>query len=202
MTDFELTIQFTQRDTEIINRDGLMLGIAKAAHFGTELITIWAGFQPFEKNIVTWKTTYGVYASTTAVQQDAMIEVLSQLYPADPDVVYPFENHVFGTTSGSAQPNNYAIENRDHETFTFGLLQEFSVNGQLLQNPVNALALLGRFRATFHPTEKILVFLHKQVTCGTLIAPPTDGTLIVDMAAQPKQTIHCEGLAIKPGPLD
>lgn len=203
MSNFDLSIQFTQSDTQTINRDGFVVSIVKGIHSSSDdPKPLWATLAPFEKSTVTWKGSYGVYASPDPVQSETVISASSTQYPARPGVTYPFANNVFNSPEGSVQPGGYAVENNDGRMLTFGLLQGVTVNGsKFLANPVNAVAVPNQQAAVFEPTETISVFLHMHTNSGTVIVVAEGPVLTVDMAANPTQTIHYNGSEFVLGPL-
>jgi len=203
MSNFELSIQFTQSDTRTINNDGVVVSIVKGIHeSAADPKPLWVAFAPFEKNTVTWEGVYGVYASPDPVQHETVISASSTQYPANPGVIYPFLSNVFDSPEGSVQPGNYAVENHAGERLTFGLLQGVTANGSKFDaNPVNAVAIENQDMAVFEPTETISVFLHKKTDLGTIIVVIEGPVLTADMATNRTQTIHYNGSEFVLGPM-
>lgn len=201
MSNFELSIQFTESDTQTINNNGFVVSIVKGIHKSADdPKPLWVMVAPFEKNVVTWESVYGVYASPDSVQSETVISASSTQYPANPGVIYPFKNNVFNSPESSVRPDAYAIHNTAVEMLTFGLLQGVTVNGsQFDASPVNAVAIKSQDLAVFEPTETISVFLHKKTEGGTIIVVTEGPILTVDMASNRMQSIHYNGSEFVPG---
>ncbi len=71
MSNFKLIIQFSESDTKKINSEGAVLAIVKGHHADeTDPAPIWVALSPFDKNTITWKSVYGLYASPNPVQAE------------------------------------------------------------------------------------------------------------------------------------
>ena len=192
MADYELKIEINPEDVQQINGAKQKVTITKEVSGGTSVPVAWVAFEPLSDNELTWEQKYGVYASTTEIQNGAKIVKGSAVNPATSGVYHPFELGAFsgpyGTTS---RPNEYGIENRASDQLTFGLAQSVTANGNPFEaNPLNAVPVLTRQTATFLAKEKLRVFLHGAFDNGVVISEVQGMGLEVDLTTDPIQTIH------------
>lgn len=191
MSKYELTIQFTTDDVHEINAVQQKVIIVKEVGGTSGSPVAWVSFSPFEKNVVQWEEEYGIYASTTEVQDSATIIKTSAVNPATSGVFYPFETGAFGTPTGDAGKNNYGIENKYSQQFTFGMAQSVTANGSKFNaSPLNAAQVLSQEKAKFKPIEKVQVFLQANFNNGVIITSITSNVLEVDLTSNPNVIIH------------
>ena len=191
MSSYQLTIQLATKDAHSINASQQKVTIIKEVAGSSGMKVAWVAFTPFENNVIEWKEEYGVYASTTEAQAGAEIIKTSAVNPATSGVFYPFETGAFDSPEGDAKQNNYGIENKYSQQFTFGIAQSVTANGNKFNaNPLNAVPVMSKEKATFTPIEKLTVFLQGQFNNGAIISDITSDALVVDMTSNPSVTIH------------
>ena len=192
MASFELTVQFAANDVQQVNAAEQQVTIVKEVGGNAGSSVVWIALSPFENNQIDWEEEYGLYASTTSVQNGATITKSAAVNPASSGVIYPFESGAFSSPQGSlSSPNDYGVKNLSPSGLTFGLAQSVTVNSDPFEaNPLNAVTVLTQQQATFTAIEKLSVFLHSQFNNGVVISDILGPPLQVDFTHDPIQTIH------------
>jgi hypothetical protein len=191
MANYQLNIQIATQDVQTINAAGQKVAIVKSVGNSSGTPVIWVGFAPFENNQVSWQNQYGVYASSTQVQNGATIFKTSAVNPASANVYYPFVNGTFNppTTPGGGN-NTYGITNSYSQPFTFGMAQSVTANGNAFEaSPLNAVPVLSNQNALFTPIERVKVFLFANFDNGVIISNITSNALEVDLTQIANRTI-------------
>ena len=206
MTDFQLTIEISRQDTEKINQEGFKVTLARGDLSPGQPLLLWTSFAPFQRNEVHWKDVYGLYASPDPVEpypNVTRITDLSVQVPAEPGVVYPFANGVFGAPGGQVDPDQYAAENKTSRSLTFGLTQAITANGEeLAAPPINGIALPVEQQVVFLPLDEVSILLFREVTEGEVTIDTQEGLLLLHFSAEdPELTVHWNGEAFEKGPL-
>ena len=201
MSNFELTIQFTKSDTQKLNDAGYVVAFIKDVYLSDVPKPLWATLAPFETNTFAFQDEYGLYASPDPVQRDTVITAFSSQFPAQSGVIYPFDDNVFLPPAGSVDPKQFAIANKTPGALTFGLMQEATANGRSVVAPATAVSVLAQQQVVFEPTDTVSVFMYQKTVTGTAVIISESVALAVDMAADPTQTIHFDGIKFVPGPL-
>ena len=203
MTQLELTIEISPIDTETINRQGKVIALAQpfgAGAGGPEVL--WVLFAPFETNRVEWQTDYGLFASPDPVESDTVITASSILPQAEPGLVYPFADGVFGTPIPSSSLETYSIRNASGDSLTFGLTQTVTANGERFDSaPVVALPVPVGESGEFLPRPRVKVFLFRKTENGVVVIIEKSRALELDFGDEPNQTIHYDGTGFAVGPL-
>lgn len=196
MASYELTIRLNPEDTHTINAAKQKIVIVKEVAVNSDSDSdaskvAWLSFSPFENNVITWQTQYGIYASTIEIQAGAKILKSSSVNPASSGVIYPFETGAFDTPYGDAGQNNYGIENKYDTLFTFGMAQSATVNGSLFDaHPLNAITVLSQEQAIFTPIEKLSIFLNAKFNNGVILSSVSNKALDLDLTSTPSRVIH------------
>jgi hypothetical protein len=191
MSKYELTIQLATDDVHQINGVNQKVIIVKEVGGTSGSQVAWVSFSPFETNVVQWEEEYGIYASSIEVQESATIIKTSAVNPATSGVFYPFETGAFGAPTGDAGENNYGIENKYSQQFTFGMAQSVTANGSKFNaSPLNAVQVLSQQKVQFKPIEKVQLFLQGNYNNGVIIASIASKGLEVDLTSNPNVIIH------------
>ena len=196
MASYKLTITLNAQDVHSINAAKQKIIIVKEVAVNSDSDAeasqvAWLSFSPFEYNEITWEAEYGIYASTTQHQAGANILKSSSIHPASSGVIYPFETGAFDKHSGVVGINNYGIENRHDEDFTFGMAQSAKVNGTTYHAaPLNAVTVLSQEQAIFTPIEKLSIFLNGKFDNGVIISSVRNKALKVDLTSTPFLAIN------------
>ena len=106
--------------------------------------------------------------------------------------IYPFETGACAYPSSiDAGVNNYGIENKYSQQFTFGMAQSVTVNGNKFDAaPLNSVTVLSKQTAIFNPIEKVTVFLHSKFSNGMIIIDISGKSLEVDLTSKSSVAIH------------
>jgi hypothetical protein len=134
MPNYTLQLLIDAKDLPIIKAAGQRITLAKPVNSSSPNV-IWLSVDPFQSTEISWQEQYGIYASTTLIQEGASIAKLSETdFPAQDGAYYTFTTgNVFtGPDQGSVQPGSYGAQNNtDYSTYpvlTFGLTQSAMVN--------------------------------------------------------------------------
>ncbi|MEW6732591.1 MAG: hypothetical protein AB1489_14780 [Acidobacteriota bacterium] len=183
MPEFNLNLLIDpNQDLPLIKAAQLNIILAKPIGGGAPNVA-WQSFDPFPDNNVEWTEEYGLYASTTQVNNGARITKMSTTgYPAQSGAYYSFtSNATFNgpITDGNVPPaNSYKIVNdmpsSQYPALTFGLMQSASINGVAAQfRPINAQTVLSKLDVTFTPLTTVYVWLQAQLVSETVITSVT-----------------------------
>jgi hypothetical protein len=191
MSTYKLTINLETQDVKDINVAQQRITMVKKVGGSSGSKVAWVSFNPFEHNEVTWDAKYGIYASSTTVQNGSEIYKTSAVNPAICELSYPFENGTFSAPVSGDTPNAYGIKNQYSQQFTFGLAQSVTANGcKFDASPLNAVPVLSMQTSTFTPIEKIEVFLHSNFNNGVVISDITSKALELDFTNDQNITIR------------
>ncbi|KDM90239.1 hypothetical protein [Photobacterium galatheae] len=191
MSSYNLNINIDSNDVRIINQSQQKIVLVKTVGGSSGSKVAWVTFSPFEHNEVSWTEQYGVYASSTQVQNGAEIYKTSAVNPATSEVVYPFENGTFGSPQSGGQTNSYGISNQYSQGFTFGLAQSVTANGNVYDaSPLNAVPVLSKQNAIFTPVEKLEVYLQANFNNGVVISQVSSSALALDFTNNSNITIR------------
>ncbi len=207
MANYNLSINFSPTDVQEINSANQYVTIRKEVKnelgVNGKQSVAWLTFRPFEFNLLTWETTYGVYASTTEVKSGATINKSATANPAQPRRIYNFHNGAFNLPKLSLieDLNAYQIKNETLDPLTFGLCQGVLVNGQdYPSNPLNAVSVLAGQSANFRAIEKLTVFLTGHADNGVVLSEILGESLTLDFTEIPSRKIeYTDGIFINRG---
>lgn len=191
MSKYKLNINILSTNVREINMAMQKITLVKSVGKGAGTPVAWVTFSPFETNIITWETEYGVYASSTTVQNGAQIQRTSLVGTAVTGTLNPFEEGTFRSPISGGKANAYSIVNKFGKQFTFGLTQTVHVNGeQFAGSPLNAVTALNQQTAIFEPVEKVAIFLEAQFNNGVVISDILSNGLTLDFTHTPELTIR------------
>lgn len=188
MPTYTLGLQFEDKGLKALSQTGQKVTIIKQKPGGAANSTAWITFTPQEENIITWKEKYSVFASTTNIQSGAVITTTSHTNAVGGSE-YVFNNSGFFNPGipGRTLLTNYQIQNRDPNLkvqntamVTAGLLQGASINGNRVESPMCATAIMYNQLATFTPIEKIQIFTSSYSNNGIVISSVVGSALTVD----------------------
>ncbi|EGG17004.1 hypothetical protein DFA_07985 [Cavenderia fasciculata] len=138
---------------------------------------VWVTFKPFAQNQISWKEEYGLYASSTQIQNGATISRLSTLKAAAKGHQYPFNSSGFFDQADSVSVTSYGLVNNYGEPLTFGLTQSALINGVQVDSELNATTVLGNQTAEYTPIVTLSVFVQSQQNNGSVISSITSQSL-------------------------
>lgn len=178
MSNFKLDVTFTPNQLETLYATGTNVIIGKPSANGAPSDVAWQVFKPLEANTLTWQEKYGIYSSTTRIQNGANLSQLSSVpIPAAMNKLYTLQPSgvISGPAPGGA-PNAFALLNRyDGQPFmTEGLYQDATVNGTaIIGNAISAVEVLHQSTATITPFTEIYIWLQSQVRSNSVVTVVT-----------------------------
>jgi len=134
---------------------------------------VWVCFKPALVNTITWQENYGLYASNTQVQNGATISIESSVDNAQTgDLRYPFNasNYFDPPITDTSAPAAYSLVNNSGSTFTFGLLQQVTVNGATTSQIINAATVPNGQRADFSPQVTLSIGVSGSLNNGVVVS--------------------------------
>ncbi|KVN38589.1 hypothetical protein WJ63_00930 [Burkholderia pyrrocinia] len=177
MPEYKLTLHVDQVDLETMHMAGQKIVIRKSTGAGGANVA-WLAFKPMASNTVTWKTDYGLYASTTQIRSGAVIDRMSQLptrsnpfgYPTDGQLYKLSDAGVFEGKQGEIEKGAYGfINNFSTEKYlTCGLLLAANVNGKVVMEPQSAVLVPVGNKMITKPVEKLEVFVAASIDSGSV----------------------------------
>ncbi|GHJ43636.1 hypothetical protein Cs7R123_09780 [Catellatospora sp. TT07R-123] len=194
MTTYQLSIDFDSDGLTTLQAADQFVTIVKTIPRSKSLS--WITFSPMRSNTITWTESYSVYASTTQIQEGALIETMST-QAAAAGSTYELFGGQFGLAAASADPNTYSVINGDINCkvngvrmVTSGLYQSATVNGTPHQGAINAVAVPYLDTATFIPKEVVQVFASSYHDNGLVISKVQSSALEVDLTTKTAQSLH------------
>jgi hypothetical protein len=173
MNEYILSVQFTQAQLDILYATGSNVVIAKPTG-GSSPNVAWQVFRPMRSNKLSWGEEYGIYASTSRVENGARLEQLSATpVGAAKNKLYTLEptSNIKGPVSGGT-PDAYSLLNKyDAQPYmTVGLFQDATVNGtEIIGNALSAVPVLLASTATMTPFTTVYIWLQSQVISNTVV---------------------------------
>jgi hypothetical protein len=184
MPTFTLNTAFDQNSLNIFYQTGTNVVVAKPSSSGGTPNVAWVVFRPLPANSMTWQEQYGIYASTSSIQNGAtLIQMSATSFPAGSGQMYTLSPAgVFtGPTSGGAA-NTYTASNQYNNLpspgyLTFGLYQNATVNNtSLIGNAVSAAPVMYQSTAVMTPYTTIYIWTQSQVQSNTVVTVVTSVT--------------------------
>ncbi|SJZ96176.1 hypothetical protein SAMN04488128_10250 [Chitinophaga eiseniae] len=173
MAEYSLSVQFTQAQLDVLYATGSNVVVAKPTG-GSAPNVAWQVFRPMRSNKLSWGEEYGIYASTSKVQNGAKLDQLSsvpvgaamnKLYTLEPSA------NIKGPVSGGS-PDAYSLLNKydAQDYMTVGLYQDATVNGtDITGNALSAAPVLLASTATMTPFTTVYIWLQSQVLSNTVV---------------------------------
>jgi hypothetical protein len=139
---------------------------------------LWQVFRPLAHNAITWEEQYGIYASTTFINNKAKILQMSETeYPAVPGAEYTLlDSGVFGKPRGGEKGGTYVATNSytTKPMLTFGLFQSASINEeQVSGNAISAVPVLLTSTAKMTPYTTLNVWVQSEARSNTVVTEVT-----------------------------
>lgn len=175
--DFTLNTNFTNEQLSILYATGNNVVVAHPLD-GSIPNVAWQVYRPLQSNSITWDESYGIYASTTPIQNGARLtpfskspnpSVESKLYTLEPSGV------ISGPEDGGF-PNAYSLLNEysSQPYITAGLYQNAVINGlQVDGNSISASPTILKSTAAMVPSNDIYIWLQSQVVSNTIVTVVT-----------------------------
>lgn len=177
MTTFTLQLQIRPADLDHLRAAQMRIILGRASMPAVSPNVVWAAIDPFPSTDIQWDDDYGIYASTTSLQQGATIAKTAQTgVPAQRGARYVFNPSATfsGPFPGGAAPDSYAVQNdvapNQFQLLTFGLTQSLLINHRLFDDaPISATPVLARQTATLMPGSSVLIWLQANLSSGTFM---------------------------------
>ncbi|HWU51676.1 MAG TPA: hypothetical protein VN153_02575 [Tahibacter sp.] len=178
MPDYRLQLLIDPSVLPILRATGQRITLARPVNSHSSPSVIWLSFDPLQNCDVRWREEFGIYASTTAVQQGASIAKLSEIgAPVQDGASYSLTaTATFNgpSASGGAQRGTYTVKNdlpyQDYPVLTFGLTQSVQVNQvQAVRKPISATPVLSTQMAHMVPFPTVSIWLQSTFPSETII---------------------------------
>ncbi|BAW79795.1 hypothetical conserved protein [Candidatus Nitrosoglobus terrae] len=178
MPDYSLQLLIDEKDLPVIKGAGQYITLAKPVNSNSPNV-IWLSVDPFSSTEVSWQEQYGIYASTTAVQQGATITKLSETgIPAQDGAYYTLSASAVFTGpyfNESVPAGTWAAQNSvpysQYQSLTFGLSQSALVNQKPInRKPLSAASVLANQSIEMTPFTNIYVWLQAVFSSETIIS--------------------------------
>src|ERR1700681_4464274 len=176
---YTLTTTFTPSDLAVLYATGTNIVVAKPSSGGNSVPNVaWIVFRPFPSNTMTWEEEYGIYCSTVAIQNGAVLSQMAQSeFPASLGKIYPMTaSGFFGSGQGAGALDSYTATNQYNNLppgpgyLTFGLFQSAVVNGTTLTgNAVSAAPVIYQSQAVMTPYTTVYIWTQSQVASNTVV---------------------------------
>ncbi|KQW02825.1 hypothetical protein [Rhizobacter sp. Root1221] len=177
MSQYQLNIGFLQADLNTLLAANELVTIVKQTSAGGAPTIAWVTFSPFLTNSVTWEDEYTLYASNTAIEGNATIEMMSQTAAAETQRLIFSSGSFQGAQPGVTLPGDtYGVLNGDTgvPALTFGLAQQANVSGNAVpSSPINAQLVPMQQNAAFTPLDVIQVFMQSNTSNGMVLSNVT-----------------------------
>ncbi|HXO19250.1 MAG TPA: hypothetical protein VOA87_04910 [Thermoanaerobaculia bacterium] len=183
MPTFTLNTTFTQDALTMLYTTGTNVVVAKPGSGGSSPNVAWIAFRPLMANGMTWQEQYGIYCSTSNIQNGALLTQMSQApFPAADGQKYPMNaTGFFGPPQTGGMPGSYTASNQYNNLapngpgfLTFGLFQNASVNGNAMTgNAVSAAPVPYLSTAVMTPFTTIYLWTQSQVASNTVVTSVT-----------------------------
>jgi peptidoglycan hydrolase-like protein with peptidoglycan-binding domain len=173
MMEFTLNVAFTQQQLQMLYATGTNVVVAKPTG-GYNPNVAWQVIRPMQSNKLTWKEEYGIYVSSTNVQNGATLYQLSSVpVGALMNKLYTFEPNAFisGPNSGGVQ-GGFALNNMylGKPYMTAGLYQDATVNGtDIIGNAISATPVLMQSTVVMTPDTTLYIWLQSQITGNMVV---------------------------------
>ncbi|EGG13645.1 hypothetical protein DFA_11406 [Cavenderia fasciculata] len=188
MTSYELKFAFTQAGLAALASAQEKVCVVKSVN-GKVSNVVWVTFKPFLNNQLSWQETYGLYSSSSQIQNGATINRLSTLKNAAKGHQYPFNSSGFFDQANSVSVKGYGIVNNYGESLTFGLTQTALVNGVQVDSELNATTVLGNQSAEYTPIVTLSVYVASQQNNGSVISSITSQSLTLTYTSDTSKSV-------------
>lgn len=191
---YTITIAIDAQGIQAITSSGQYVALSKlVTGVGNSPTVLWLAFSPLGQNTVTWTDACGIYVTTTPLKPANTLLVNAQTDGAAlPDLLYSFARGQF--TAGTQTGAGYGVADQTPDphgaVYSFGLLQNATVNDTAASAPTNALSMLYGEEAWFVQQQTVSLYLAYACPNGTVISgiPPTALTITLS-AAQPSASV-------------
>ncbi|MCG6117916.1 MAG: hypothetical protein MEQ07_06945 [Aquimonas sp.] len=184
MPSYRLQLLIEPKDLEVVRASQQRITLAKPVSNESPNV-VWLSIDPFQSTEVQWDEEYGVYASTTAVQEGASITKLSETgVPAQDGSYYTFTPGATFTGPFAGQGvarGSYGAQNdmpySQYPVLTFGLTQSALINQKPAERkPISATPVLATQFANMTPFSNVFIWLQSQFASETIITRITGRT--------------------------
>ncbi|EGG14369.1 hypothetical protein DFA_12141 [Cavenderia fasciculata] len=188
MTSYSLKFNFTQAGLAAIASAQERVCVVKSVN-GQVSNVVWVTFKPFLNNTLEWQEVYGLYSSSTQIQNGATISRLSNLKGASKTHQYPFNKAGFFDQANSVVVKSYGLVNNYGESLTFGLTQTALVNGVQVDGELNATTVLNNQSAEYTPIVTLSVYVAASLNNGSVISDITSQALTLTYTSDTDKSV-------------
>lgn len=193
MSQYMLNISFSEKALAILAKAHQKVVLVKKTAGNKDTAVSWVTFKPWEKNTISWKEEFALYASDSEIQGGATICKLSDKM-ASSGVQYQLaDGAIQAMGPGSEMPSNcYSIRNNedDCDGILVGLAQSVSVNGRAFaNNPINAVYVPYGQNVMMEPIESVSVYLENDMNDGMVVTKLRSDALTITYSGENEHTI-------------
>lgn len=177
MSTFRLNAAFTDEQLGVLYATGTNVIVAKPTADGNPNVA-WQVFKPMQANTLSWSEEYGIYASTSGINNGAVLSQLSSTKLGSAmNKLYTLEDsaQMSGPATGG-KANSFALCNKysPKPYMTVGLYQDANVNGtDIAGNAISAVPVLLASTAIMTPYTTVYIWLQSQVVSNTVVTSVT-----------------------------
>eukprot|EP01132_Coremiostelium_polycephalum_P003198 gene3198-4004_t len=194
MTTYALEFEFDSTGLKTLSDSKQQVCIVKSVG-GQPGNIVWVSFKPFLNNKVTWQEIYGLYASSTQIQNGATISRLSTVKSIQKTKQYPFNQAGYFDPANSTRVTDYGLVNQYGETLTFGLTQVAEVNGKLVDSELNAVTVPNGNTAEFTPIVTLSIYTAAQLNNGSVISNISSNALVLEYSSETSQKVKYDSVS-------
>lgn len=176
MSTYKLKLSFTSEQLKAFYAAGSNIAVAKPSQENVGPNVIWQVIRPMPEVEVEWNEEYGIYASTAAISNGAVLRKMSKSgFPAAGGKGYVLgPEGVFEASGPEGEKDSFYGTNHFPEDLTFGLYQDAIVGGKRVAgNAISAAPLLRGSTAQMTPYTTVYVWLQSQVASNTVVTRVT-----------------------------
>ncbi|EGG13638.1 hypothetical protein DFA_11399 [Cavenderia fasciculata] len=189
MTSYNLKFAFTQAGLAALASAQEKVCVVKSVN-GKVSNVVWVTFKPFLNNSLEWVENYGLYSSSSQIQNGATIQRISNVKSAAKGHQYPFLPAGYFDQANSVATKGYGIVNNYGESLTFGLTQTALVNGVQVDSELNATTVLNNQMAEYNPIVTLSVYVAASLNNGSVISSITGQSLTLTYTSDTSKTVH------------
>jgi hypothetical protein len=178
MTSFKLNIDLSSEDLHLLSQVNYKIIVAKTSSGGQPNVA-WQAFQPVLRNTISWEEEYGIYASSTSLQNGAELRKISETeIPAIAGKLYSLqEKGIIESSTGDGNAQVFTLLNQyptSPGTMVTGLYQNAQVNGiEIAGNAVSAMPVHFKNSIEMQPCPTVHLWISSWPEGSSLTQPGT-----------------------------
>lgn len=178
MTFFKLSIGIFYKELHLFSQADYKIFVAKTIA-GSRPTVAWQVFRPMRNNTISWEEEYGMYASSTPLQDGAKLRKTSETkIPAKAGKLYSLqENGAIENSDEDGKAHVFTLLNQFptlQGSVVAGLCQNAQVNGtQIDGNAVSAMPVLYKNSIEMQPCPSVHLWISSRGEESSLAQPGT-----------------------------